>query len=57
VEHPKVQCLHPPIDSLLLTSLAKEKQFIVQSKVFDEARKQGWSNFNSDDYEKVIHAL
>ena len=57
VEHPKVQCLHPPIDSLLLTSLAKEKQFIVQSKVFNDARKQRWSNFNSDEYEKVIHAL
>jgi len=57
VEHPKVQCLHPPIDSLLLDSLAKEQEFIAHSKVFSRARKQGWSNFNSHDYEKVIHAL
>ena len=54
--HPKVQALHPPIDSLLLTALVRDK-FGGLEAVWKAARLKRWSKFDSHDYETLIQAL
>jgi len=52
-DHPSVQSLHPPIDSILLSELSVQN-FGGFQKAWDEARKIRWSKLNSDQYETVI---
>lgn len=52
----KVRCLHPPIDSVLLKNLVR-KDVGGQSSIWSNAQKKGWSNFDSNDYQRVIDAL
>lgn len=49
----KVNALHPPIDRLLLTSLA-EKNIGGRGKVWRKLSSIGWSNFISGEYEETI---
>ncbi len=51
--HERVCSLHPPIDSLLLDELAARNVGGFR-RVWNEARKIRWSNFNSEQYETVI---
>ena len=48
-----MQNLHPPIDSVLLKSLA-ELNVGGNAKEWRQAAKTGWSKFGSKDYEHVI---
>lgn len=54
--HVNVSALHPPIDSLLLDKLHADNVG-GQSEVWATARKQRWSKFNSNQYDKVIFAI
>jgi hypothetical protein len=51
--HARVQSLHPPIDSVLLSGLA-EANVGGYTKEWKQAEKTRWSKFGSDDYEHVI---
>jgi hypothetical protein len=51
--HPRVQSLHPPIDSVLLRGLV-EANVGGHAKEWKQAAKTRWSKFESDDYEQVI---
>lgn len=51
--HERVQNLHPPIDSVLLKSLA-ELNVGGNAKKWKQAAKTRWSRFGSEDYEGVI---
>jgi hypothetical protein len=55
-EHERVQAMHPPIDSLLLDELSRRNIGGFKS-IWDEAKRIRWSNFNSDQYEKVIRNI
>ncbi len=55
-DHPKVQALHPPIDSLLLQELAR-RNFGGKAKFWSKAYKARWSKFASDTYENVIQEI
>jgi len=48
--------MHPPIDSLLLDELSRRNIGGFKS-IWDEAKRIRWSNFNSDQYEKVIRNI
>lgn len=51
--HELIGILHPPIDKVLLDEL--KRQNVGQlSREWGIASAVGWSNFNSDQYEKVI---
>jgi hypothetical protein len=52
-EHPRVQGLHPPIDSVLLRRLAAENVG-GHEREWKQAAKTRWSKFDSGDYERVI---
>jgi hypothetical protein len=52
-EHPRVQSLHPPIDSVLLRTLAAANVG-GYGKDWKRAAKTRWSKFDSSDYEEVI---
>ena len=52
----RVQALHPPIDGLLLASLAKDN-FGGLGQLWTAARKARWSKFDSGTYEKVIAGI
>jgi hypothetical protein len=54
--HERVQNLHPPIDSVLLQSLA-ELNVGGNGKEWKRAAKTRWSKFGSDDYEQVIDLI
>jgi hypothetical protein len=54
--HERVRAIHPPIDSQLLEELSK-RNIGGRKKIWDEARKIRWSNFTSEQYEKVIHNI
>ena len=56
VDYPKVQALHPPIDSLLLQKLARD-DFGGKAKFWSNAYKTRWSKFDSAAYEKVIQGI
>ncbi len=55
-EDPRVQVIHPPIDSVLLASLYKENIGGLK-KDWKIAREAKWSKFNSNQYEDVISAI
>jgi len=55
-KHPNVAALHPPIDSLLLDSLAKQDKG-VREIIWKEAKKAKWSKFDCQQYERVIEAI
>lgn len=52
----RVRALHPPIDSVLLEELYR-RNIDNRKSVWDEARRIRWSNFTSDQYEKVIRNI
>lgn len=51
--HKRVQSLHPPVDAVLLKSLA-ELNVGGNAKEWRRAAKTRWSRFGSEDYEQVI---
>lgn len=51
--HYKVNFIHPPIDSILMKELAKLDKCVFWRKM----NVMGWSNFSSEDYERVISEL
>jgi len=51
--HDRVKCLHPPIDSVLLASLA-ELNVGGNAKMWRRAARKRWSKFESQDYEQVV---
>jgi hypothetical protein len=51
--HERVDCLHPPIDSVLLDRLT-ELDIGGHQKDWKQAAETRWSKFDSDDYERVI---
>ena len=55
-DNPKVQALHPPIDSLLLQELARSN-FGGKAKFWSNDYKARWSKFDSDTYENVIQEI
>ncbi len=54
--HARVQALHPPIDSILLDELSSQN-IGGYRREWNEARRIRWSNFNSEQYEKVINTI
>ena len=54
--HPNASSLHPPIDRLLLDELYSQNIGGLRA-AWSTARKQSWSNFNSEQYEAVILAI
>ncbi|MCU0493265.1 MAG: hypothetical protein MUD01_16890 [Chloroflexaceae bacterium] len=54
--HPRVQALHPPIDSLLLDELSLHN-FGGKRLDWDTARKLRWSKLNCEQYESIITAI
>jgi hypothetical protein len=54
--HERVDCLHPPIDSVLLNRLA-ELNVGGYAKEWKHAAHNRWSKFDSDDYEAVIDRI
>jgi len=55
-DNPKVQAIHPPIDSLLLQALARN-DLGGMAKFWAQAHKDRWSKFDSATYEKVIQGI
>jgi hypothetical protein len=51
--HEPVDCLHPPVDSVLLDRLT-EVNLGGRAKEWKQAAQRRWSKFDSDDYERVI---
>jgi hypothetical protein len=51
--HERVRNLHPPVDAVLLGTLAKQNTG-GNAKDWKQAAKTGWSKFGSEDYERVI---
>jgi len=54
--HEKAKHLHPPIDRLLLNALA-EHNVGGHKSIWKKYATKGWSNFKSEDYQKVINTL
>jgi hypothetical protein len=52
-DHPRVRCLHPPIDSVLLRTLAAA-DVGGHALEWTRATKTRWSKFDSPQYERVI---
>ena len=55
-EHPNAQFIHPPIDSILLDGLASNN-FNNKAEFWKNAKSEGWSNFDSSYYQKVIDEI
>ena len=53
---PRVQALHPPIDSLLLDELYRENIGELRRE-WSEARKIRWSKLTSEQYENIIASI
>lgn len=53
---PKVQAIHPPIDSVLLDKLYKQN-IGNQKSEWQKARKARWSKLSSIEYENLIAAV
>jgi hypothetical protein len=53
---PRVQALHPPIDSLLLDELYHQDLGGLRRE-WSKARVTRWSNFTSDQYENIIASI
>lgn len=49
----KANALHPPIDRLLLSSLATN-EIGGEDKPWRKQCLKGWSNFDSEDYQEII---
>ena len=54
--HERVQNLHPPIDAVLLRTLAK-LNIGGDAKGWKRAAKMGWPKFGSEDYERVVELV
>jgi hypothetical protein len=54
--HPRVEALHPPMDSLLLDELWK-RNIGGRRAEWARARSIRWSKFTSDQYESVIDSI
>ena len=56
--HPdsRVQNVHPPIDDVLLKTLAK-RNIGGYAKQWRHARSARWSKLTSDEYENLIHLI
>lgn len=55
---PRVATIHPPIDGLLLDSLAKaDVSNVKRAQFWREMRAKGWSKFNELDYQTVIDRI
>jgi hypothetical protein len=54
--HERVQKLHPPIDAVLLKTLA-DLDIGGYAKQWRQAHKRRWSKLNSDQYEKLIDLI
>ncbi len=52
-DNERVRAIHPPIDSLLLNELYSQNVG-GEKTLWNEAKRARWSNFNSDQYEKVV---
>jgi hypothetical protein len=52
----RVKALHPPIDSILLKEL-QDKNVGGYKNEWKKYREKRWSNFSSEDYEKVIQLI
>lgn len=55
-DHVNVQALHPPIDSVLLDEFSAQN-IGGHRRAWNEARRIRWSNFDSQQYETVIHNI
>jgi hypothetical protein len=55
-EHPKVRCLHPPIDRLMLGELTRANAGGARER-WRKAMQKGWSNYDSADYQSVIDLI
>lgn len=55
-EHPNSRFIHPPIDSILLEGLASRK-FNGDDEFWRNAKKEAWSNFDSNYYQEVINKI
>lgn len=55
-EDERVKALHPPIDRLLLNSMA-QNNFGGASELWMHYRNIGWSNFNDEQYTAVINKI
>lgn len=55
-DHKNVVSLHPPIDRILLKTLAI-KNIGNHKREWKKLHDVGWSNFNSDQYEEVINLV
>lgn len=51
----RVNFVHPPIDSLLLTSLVKDSSDF--KKFYKELKSKAWSNFEKSHYTSVINKI
>jgi len=54
--HENVRNLHPPIDDVLLKTLA-EQNYGGFAKYWRDARKKRWSKLNAEEYEGVIRRI
>jgi len=55
-DNPKVQALHPPIDSLFLQELVR-CDFGGKAKFWSKVYKGRWSKFDSNTYKNVIQEI
>jgi hypothetical protein len=55
-DHPSVKALHPPIDSVLLTSLCAQNIGGLRAE-WSKAKRSRWSKLTSLEYEEVIDAM
>jgi hypothetical protein len=51
-----VKALHPPIDKVLLDTLAREN-FGGQGKAWSKISREGWSKLDSRKYEELISLM
>ena len=56
INNKKIKAIHPPIDSVLLKGL-KSNNIGTNIQIWSDAIKKGWSNFDSNDYQKVIDGI
>lgn len=54
--HPNIEALHPPIDSLLLDELYRQNVGGLRGD-WSTARKLRWSKLNSHQYEELINSI
>ncbi|WP_146345901.1 hypothetical protein [Falsiphaeobacter marinintestinus] len=52
VDRARVDAIHPPIDRVLLTELARQEP--THKDFWKAMRNKGWTNFDQDEYQDVI---